>query len=521
MNDRPTPSPQSLQVAPHVIGGTVLFIATLLIMAKGFASGSLVLMALPPAALLTALLFFRPTATFICFVALHNTTLMAPGFPQAVDISRLLLLLWLTATIPAVIIHKQFRRDPSPLRGLALAYGILLFITMYIRGFGLRILGSDNWGGTESFVHFIFVGAFLFRSQVLLTPRQWVAALLTMMIASALPMMVDYLYIFSGGATRPLYSIFAFNISSTLAGSEAAAEFGVWRLQRALIFIPCLAQLAYYLYERRKIRGLGLLLLMAATIGLIGLSGHRIGLVTILLITAFFWALRRPHRVARQAAIWLVAGFVGFLTLFMTVRFLPLSFQRAAAILPFLPVSSQAKLNAEGTLNWRLAVWAEARPWIPRYFWIGRGLILTSSELLQLHSMQMYHYYRGERISTVEMAVLMRDYHNGPLALQIDLGIFGTLIGISFMILLGRESVRTSVRKDWRDPRLKLLHNLLTSQILTELVLFFLIYGSAVTLVRMMMLGTITYGLRASDQRIQTAQAPTRQVPVRRRTIHL
>ncbi len=492
----------------------MLFI--LIVSILGFSKQNIIYIMIPLATPIALGLFLRPDISFALSLTLFHTSLNLPGLPQAFDISRTLLLIVVGAMIPTWIIQRNFRPDRSFVRVLTLLYCFILLVTMSIRGFGLRILGSDTWGGTEAILQYVFIFLLIFRNHIKLSPRQWNMALIGMLIGSSIPMIVDILFILSGGATYFLFYAFALNTSSFISGMLAPEFGGVWRLQRAIIFAPCLLQLSFYLYEMKKISVFTHAVLLSIAVIMAGLSGHRISLVILMVFLVSYWAMRYRKHLGKQVMMWTVALSMGFVTLYFVARYLPFPFQRAVASFDIIPIGEEARRDADGTTNWRFQVWKEALSWAPRYFWVGRGLLMSPAELQQLRYTQNYYAYFGFRTGDIEEAIVRRDYHNGPIALLLDLGIFGLIVGITLIIALGLEGIRNVTRRKWNSRRLEVWHLIIASQLITDAVIFITIYGDVRTIMQFLLFGTIAQGLRNADQAFgnaeKLAKAETSQV---------
>ena len=114
---------------------------------------------------------------------------------------------------------------------------------------------------------------------------------------------------------------------------------------------------------------------------------------------------------------------------------LPITIQRSLSFLP-LRLDPVARYAAEASTDWRLRMWREVMPEFPRYLLLGKGYAINPNELATVSDTIGRAGDTGE-----ERAILVGDFHNGPLTLIVPLGIFGALgflwfLGASFRVLL-------------------------------------------------------------------------------------
>ena len=95
----------------------------------------------------------------------------------------------------------------------------------------------------------------------------------------------------------------------------------------------------------------------------------------------------------------------------ITVPFInhfPASIQRSLSFLP-LPVDPEVKLSADVSTEWRLKIWRNVIPEIPRYLLLGKGYALSATDLRSTQVGGGNDSARG-----AETAQLAGDYHSGP-----------------------------------------------------------------------------------------------------------
>jgi hypothetical protein len=453
------------------------------------------------AAIPVVLLFASRTSTLFVFaMATYFTTLFVPGISTAISVSRIVTLASVGSLLVTLIISKNKKPDRSIARSFVLLYTGVVLTTMMVRGFGLRILGGDQWGGAEALVQYIYILIFLMRSNLILTEKEWVAGFMLMVAGAFLPMLADLAFIVTGGA---LYHQFIF-ISHTVGGVAASMYSDIigaswWRVQRALIAAPNVIMLAFYLKGSSVIRYTGFAALIAFGLFLTGISGHRAAIIQVAAFT-YFWSLisKRGNFIKTNIA----AAFIALLVLILaysTGPHLPHTFQRAIAFLPGINVSYLAKWDAKGTSNWRLDLWREAMVDWREYFWVGKGMTIPMDQIKQHYAIQAYNYYAGKRTDNLYSTILFRDYHNGSISLLLDLGIMGLISAYGIMIALSVEGFKTYNRHDWQSRRLGTMYGLVCATVCSKLFMFIFVYGDVRTILDFLFLGAIMRGLVQSD----------------------
>jgi len=186
--------------------------------------------------------------------------------------------------------------------------------------------------------------------------------------------------------------------------------------------------------------------------------------MTLVLAFCFEGLLRSRLMPAALLGILLLGG----LTISFSDR-LPLSFQRCLAFLP-VKIDEGVRLNAEGSSDWRLDMWRNLTPQIPKYLLLGKGLTFDAND------MQMYaevgNYTAGGEVGGA--ASLASDYHNGPLSLIIPFGIWGT-IGFLWFLVASFKLLWANYK--YGDPDLRKTNAFLLAYFIAKMILFFFVFG--------------------------------------------
>jgi O-antigen ligase len=158
---------------------------------------------------------------------------------------------------------------------------------------------------------------------------------------------------------------------------------------------------------------------------------------------------------------------IGAVILWTNANKLPLVVQRTMSFLP-VKVDPIARGSAEASTQWRLEIWKQAIPQVPKYLLIGKGYSMDPNEL--------YLADQSDRqLSDHETILLNGDYHSGPLSVIIPLGVFGAIGFVWFLVAAGRFFYRNH---RFGDPRLQRVNTFLLAFFIMKVVFFFFIFGS-------------------------------------------
>ena len=143
------------------------------------------------------------------------------------------------------------------------------------------------------------------------------------------------------------------------------------------------------------------------------MSGFRSVLVLVVMTFALLFYLERLHHTRLLLPVILVSLAGGVLMLLFATR-LPLSFQRSLEVLPFVQIDPLARMSAEASSEWRVKMWQEVLPEIPRYLVIGKGYAFSGTELGQTSRGTAWHPPNWR--ATITMALCLSLSPSGFLA---------------------------------------------------------------------------------------------------------
>ncbi|MFM2294580.1 MAG: O-Antigen ligase, partial [Verrucomicrobiota bacterium] len=247
--------------------------------------------------------------------------------------------------------------------------------------------------------------------------------------------------------------------------------------------------------------GYGILVLAAFVLSLF--AGFRTNVVYLaVLFCLLFWL----EGLARTRWLPILAGIiiVAFLAVLPIVDRLPLSFQRSLSFLP-VNISPVVAADARASTEWRLAIWRQMWPEVPRYLWLGKGFTFNGRDLEFAELKQQLG--NGEQ---GEVSRLSGDYHSGPLSLLIPFGLPGMLSFI-WLLLAGLRALHRN--RIYGDAGLRTINNFLFTIFLLRAFFYFVVYGSLYTdlpvLLGVLGLSISLNGGICSPQKKLASQPPT------------
>jgi hypothetical protein len=402
----------------------------------------------------------------ILFLTWNMTAVLffVPGRPQV----------WVGAaflSFVVVVIQKAMLLQSRPIRVNLVTVPLVflvtvVFVTAYFTGgVGFRAFGSDVVGGKAYFwILAATLGYFALTAYPLAEEKRrlYLNLFLLGALANAIGSSLDLV-------APSFYYIFLLfpvdRLSSSGEGTSIGRYFGLAISGMALF---------YYLLSRYPIkdlltfkRALALLLLIFATVIVLG-SGYRSHFLLITLVFAavfYFEGLLR----SRFALFFLCAAVVlGGLALPFSTK-LPMPIQRTISVVPMIEVSSQARVEAQLSTDWRINMWRVVIPEIPKYFWLGKGIGINSSDLEMAQTM-------GNRgpMGPYEVALQTGAYHNGPLTILIPFGIWG-LAG--WLWFLGASFRALYLNYRYCEPEMKTPNTFLIGLFCAKALYYFTIFG--------------------------------------------
>jgi hypothetical protein len=154
---------------------------------------------------------------------------------------------------------------------------------------------------------------------------------------------------------------------------------------------------------------------------------------------------------------------------------LPFTFQRALSFMPGINVTTDAKLSAEESTEWRLRIWRATWPKVPDYLLVGKGYALSAEDFQMMGAGTFAGGASSKMDASDEALAIAGDYHSGPLSTLMSFGIWGA-IAILWIMLAGLRIVYLNFK--YGDPDLKIANTFLIAIHIQHCLAFLFIYGA-------------------------------------------
>lgn len=370
-----------------------------------------------PLSVAAAVIFF-PSAFVLGFL---------PGRPFVWEVMPLLGIVGLVTTFALRReIRSPVRSFPGTRLGLwgAVGYCLVLLVLMNQRGFGMRVMGGDEFGGRfylqqllcatfpfiflacipskESFIKLIVIGQLLSFSYLI---SDLLLQLNLLNVLGIIMLFIDF-------------STDSINFyQQSLAG-------GIQRFQSVGNFsYGIILLLLIYKRPSHLVKSIWIPFVMLVLIGLATLGGHRSTIIKIIFIIAFWLFVHRVYRspVAVITAISLLV--VGYLSLVAWGDQLPAAMQRSFEFIPGVAVDPLVQRDADGTMAMRRLLRETGWRMIPDYLWLGAGFTFPSQDLTA-------RYFDPTGFLS---HLQSRTFYNGFIGLMVNTGLPGTFFMLLFM----------------------------------------------------------------------------------------
>jgi hypothetical protein len=387
-----------------------------------------------------------------------------PGRPQ----------LWLVMTALSLgtsILQRALSKEarfisaPSVVLPLVFLAAVVYATGKGTGGFGLRLLGSENIGGKRYVAVLAGILGFLAmiaRPVPAAKANRYVSLFFLGAITNAL------------GSTIPLigpqlYFLFlVFPVESTVSQQGFGGQIErLWGLGMASMGV------FFYMLAKHGIAGtlnLGKpLRLMAFLVVVVlgGLGGFRAFYILMALTFFILFYLEGLFR-SRYTAVLLATVVVGSVLVVPFTNKLPLGIQRTLSFLP-ISVDPVARFDAQSSTEWRLQMWRQVLPEVPKYFWFGKGMGISAADLEMAAELS-----RRGSMTSQDVAILAGDYHSGPLSLIIPFGIWG-VIGFVWFLAASIRALYLNYR--YGDESLKKANAFLLAYFVAKTIHYFFVFG--------------------------------------------
>src|SRR6266567_920436 len=363
---------------------------------------------------------------FVWLIASWNMCVVLFFLPGQPQVGMVLAWLSLMISIVQYILNRKLRflHVPTVVRPLIFLAVVILITAACTGGIGLRVFGSQIVGGKKYLMLITaIVGYFALTAQRM--PPQRAGFYVTLFFLGFATQGVGDLVSFVNPIFYFIFLIFPVsNWAGVVAGPGMIARPGGLAMVGSAVFCALLSR--YGIQELFSWRRAGrlLMLLAFAVVGMMG--GYRSIAIQLILTFAALFYFEGLMRSRLLPALILLAV-VGCAVLAPFTDRLPLNIQRSLSFLP-LPIDPIARLDAQGSTEWRLNIWKHVWPQVPHYLLMGKGYSYDANDVPLLQVMARTSESAGEG------AELAGDYHNGPLSVIVSFGIFGVIGFVWFMV---------------------------------------------------------------------------------------
>ncbi|HEV2209366.1 MAG TPA: hypothetical protein VG167_11360 [Verrucomicrobiae bacterium] len=386
-----------------------------------------------------------------------------PGHPR----------LWLVMafiTLTTALVQRALLRDMrfiyAPTILLPLLYlAFIVYLTAKLTGgFGMAIFGSESIGGHR----YIEMFGGIIGCMAMLTARIPPQKAMLYVGLFFLGSLTDIIGNTINFVTPSFYYLFLIFPVDVVSGDSSSGMIRFYGTSVALMGVFWYMLARFGIRETLGGRNLKRLALLVAVAVLTSFGGYRsfFILMALTFVLVFYFEGLFRSRFALPAVGLCVAAAVIVIPL---ADKLPMSMQRTLSFLP-LKISPVARLDADASTEWRIQMWNRVLPDVPRYLWLGKGLLMDSQELDMANMEQS-----SGRSESSAGARTASDYHNGPLTTIIPFGIWGALGWIWFLAAALRASYLNYM---YGEEQLKKINTLLLAYLLARTILFFFVFGN-------------------------------------------
>jgi hypothetical protein len=373
------------------------------------------------------------------------------------------------------ILHRALSKDARfisvpqvtwPLLFLA----VVVIVTAKLTGWGIRVMGSDVYGGKRYIYVLVGILAYFALVSRRIPPERakWCIGLfflggLTTVVGDLLPYVPQWSYFIFW-----LFPPEGYDITRGV-DTDAVRFAGVYRAAS----YATMALLAIYgirgIFSARKYWRL-ILFCIVFPLGFLGGFRTYIVIFTVLFLVQFF--LEGLHRTSLLPKL-AVVGIVVIIALVPLTPKLPFAVQRTLTLLPIpLEISPAAQVDAKASWDWRVKMWQAVLPQVPQYLWLGKGYLISPLD---------YNFVMGwdasvhSAFAEDEGLALADDFHNGPLTIIIPLGIWG-MIGFLWFLFVATKIFYANYR--YGLPSLKIINSFLFAYFVSKAFFFLFLFGS-------------------------------------------
>jgi len=370
----------------------------------------------------------------------------------------------------AVDPKARFIAIPSVTNSLLFLAAVVVVTAMLTGGIGIASLGSTQYGGSRYVSLLMSIAGYFALTSRRIQPQR-AGLYIACFFLSGLNYAIGNFAILAGPQFHFLLYIFSPDFAQEQIRNEGLLNISMNRIGGLGVMG---AAVYTYLLARYGIRGVLdltqpwrlLVFLSAVAVGLLG--GFRSYVMLFSLTFAALFFIEGLHR-TRYLPILLSVALVGGAIVLPQADRLPRSAQRALSFLPGR-FDAIAVESAKATVEWRVDMWKQVLPEVPKHLFCGKGYLLDPNELYLIS-----HAERQFQSEALSGTILAGDYHNGPLSILIPFGIYG-MIAFLWFLVAGACVLHCNFR--FGNPAHHSVNALLLAAFVARAFFFFVGFGS-------------------------------------------
>ncbi|HUC83804.1 MAG TPA: O-antigen ligase family protein [Candidatus Acidoferrales bacterium] len=406
--------------------------------------------------------------------SLPVTLFFLPGHPY-------LYLIMVAVSLTMSVIERIMDRNRPSLHVPSVRWPLAMFLLVIVitakltGGFGLRSMGSEVYGG-KKYV-FLAIGILSFFAVAARPiPKKDVKLYVTLFFIGGVLSVVQDLYSLVPDPLRYIYLL--------IPPADYSSGFGDTSIVLGRTRLAGIAgaggAVFYWMLARHGFREnvftskLWRPAVLTLTLACVCLGGYRSSILAAIITVGLIFYLEKMHRTGAMIAV-LLLGLLGGVLLIPLAPHLPYTFQRCLAFLP-LDISTDARMDADDSTQWRLTMWEALLPQVPKYLWKGKGYAFSAETYDE--SISRDSAFHNSMSAADDPLALASDFHSGPLSLVLPFGIWGVLAWLWFWVA-GFFVVWRNYR--YGDPELRHINVFIYASFITKCLLFLFVAGSVVT----------------------------------------
>jgi hypothetical protein len=367
--------------------------------------------------------------------------------------------------------EQRFLNVPSVTRSLIFLSLVIIITAVLTGGVGFRVFGNENYGGKRYFnLVCAMVGYFALTSERIAPEK--VSLYAALFVAGGLTNAISELAVFVAPSFYFIFLLFPVSPQGlrTILNDPAASQGLISRpvgFATAGWSLVCTVLCLYRIREIFTLRRVVILVIFLVSLVISAWGGFRSTIILLVLTFGIIFYLEGLMR-SRLLPAFILATILGGAFLVGFVDRLPLNVQRSLSFLP-LPINPIARLDAQDSTQWRLEMWKNILPEVPKHLLLGKGLTFNAAEM---EAIQIGPKLGQQATAGAEY---VGDYHNGPLSVIVQFGVLG-VIGFVWFLTAALRVLYNNYKSG--NSSHQVVNTFLFAYFIARMVFFFTVYGS-------------------------------------------